>query len=57
MGISAASVLDLTDEELRSVKFQFLFAPADNVINKRFVPKQTFFGVFVDIFVQIACSR
>ncbi|XP_068723689.1 ATP-dependent DNA helicase RecQ-like [Montipora capricornis] len=35
MGMSASSLSDVTDDELRSAKFQLLFAPAEEVINNR----------------------
>ncbi|XP_068696950.1 ATP-dependent DNA helicase RecQ-like [Montipora foliosa] len=37
MGMSASSLSDVTDDELRSAKFQLLFAPAEEVINNRFL--------------------
>ena len=37
--MSATSVSDLTDDELRSAKFQLPFAPVEKVINKRFLDK------------------
>ena len=37
MGMSAASLSDVTDDELRSATFQLLFAPAEKVINNRFL--------------------
>ena len=37
MGMSAASLSDVTDDELRSVTFELLFAPAEKVINNRFL--------------------
>lgn len=35
--MSAASSSDVTDDELRSATFQLLFAPAEKVINNRFL--------------------
>ena len=37
MGMSASSLSDVTDDELRSAKFELLFAPAEEVINNRFL--------------------
>ena len=37
MGMSAASLSDVTDDELRSATFQLLFAPAEKVIDNRFL--------------------
>ena len=37
MGMSASSFSDVTYDELRSVKFQLLFAPAEEVINNCFL--------------------
>ena len=36
MGMSAVSS-DVTDDELRSATFQLLFAPAEKVVNNRFL--------------------
>ena len=33
IGMSAASVADVSDEELRSAKFQLLFGSAEKIIN------------------------
>ena len=37
MGMSATSLSDITDDELRSATFQLLFGPAEKAINNRFV--------------------
>ena len=40
MGMSAASLSDVTDDYLRSVTFQLLFAPAEKVVNNRCVKRR-----------------
>ena len=37
MGMSVASLSDVTDDELRSATFQLLVASAEKVINNRFL--------------------
>ena len=37
MGISAASAADITEDELRSAKFQLIFGAAETVLERRFL--------------------
>ena len=37
LGISAVSLADVSEEELKALDFELLFGPAENVLEKRFM--------------------